>query len=60
MSSKNVKGLLEMMAGSKSQKKLENRGKIKGKKIEVKRVTHTWKMVFWSPTTSPSPTVRVS
>lgn len=46
----------------KSREKLDNRGEIKGKKrvIEVGGVTHTWKMVFWSPTTSPSPTVRVS
>lgn len=54
------KWLLEMIAQSKSQKKLENKGKIKGKKRKVARVTHTWKMVFWSPTTSPSPTVKVS
>lgn len=55
------KWLLETTVQSKSQNKLENReGKIKGKKIEVEGVTHTWKMVFWSPTTSPSPTVRVS
>lgn len=33
---------------------------IKGVIIEAEGVTHTWKMVFWSPTTSPSPTVRVS
>lgn len=54
------KWLLEMIARSTSQKKLENRGEIKGKKRKVAGVTHTWKMVFWSPTTSPSPTVKVS
>lgn len=42
--------------GEQSQGRVE----IKGAIMEAEGVTHTWKMVFWSPTTSPSPTVRVS
>lgn len=61
MSSKRFK----MAAGDndgeqKPREVTEDRGEIKGKMMEVEGVTHTWKMVFWSPTTSPSPTVRVS
>lgn len=42
-------------------KKLQKKGEIKGKNSEgQKGATHTWKMVFSSPTTSLSPTVSVS
>ena len=40
--------------------RLRTQRKMTGAQIKVEGVTHTWKMVFWSPTTSPSPTVRVS